>query len=162
VFVLAPLLVAVAAGAAGLLPVAGWGTAAHVVLPAIALALPFAGRVARLVRGELSDALVLDHVRTAVAKGAGRVRVVTRHALPVALVPVAAFLGPAAAYLLTGSLVVEKIFQVPGLGREFVESALNRDYTLVLGTVLVYGALVVVANVLADLLVARLDPRARR
>jgi oligopeptide transport system permease protein len=164
-FVIAPVLIALFASGFGWLPVAGWagyGAVGHLVLPALTLALPFAARIARLVRGELGDALRLDHVRTATAKGAARSVVVGRHALPIAMVPVAAFLGPATAYLLTGSLVVEKIFQIPGLGREFVESALNRDYTLVLGTVLVYGAIVVVANVLSDLLVAWLDPRVRK
>ena len=164
-FVVAPALVALFASALGLLPVAGWSgylAPTFLFLPALTLALPAAARFARLVRGELGEALASDQVRTAIAKGASPTAVVMRHALPVALVPVAASLGPTAAYLLTGSLVVEKIFQIPGLGREFVESALRRDYTLVLGTVLVYGAIVILANLLSDLLVTWLDPRVRQ
>ena len=125
------------------------------------LALPFAARVARLTRAGMLEVLSADFVRTARSKGLSETAVVVRHALRTALLPVVSFLGPAAAALLTGSVVVERIFGVPGLGREFVEAALNRDYTLVMGTTVLYGALVAVLNMLADVLHGLMDPRAR-
>jgi oligopeptide transport system permease protein len=160
-FVLAPLLVLVFAVQFGWLPAGGWGSLRHLLLPALALGLAPMAWVARLTRGALIEVLAADYIRTARAKGLSEVRVVLRHALPPALLPVLSWLGPAAAALLTGSVVVEQVFGLPGLGRYFVQGALNRDYTLVLGVVVVYGALIVLFNLVVDLLYPLLDPRIR-
>jgi oligopeptide transport system permease protein len=130
-------------------------------LPALVLALPFASRIARLMRGGMLEVVNQDYVRTARAKGLSETTVVVRHALKGGVMPVVSYLGPAVAGLLTGSLVVERIFNIPGIGREFVESALNRDYMLVLGTVILYGALLLVMNLLVDVAYGFLDPRIR-
>lgn len=160
-FVTGPLLVLVFALGLGLLPVSGWGGAAARVLPVAALALPVAGAVAKLARAGLAQVLVQDHVRTARARGLSPARVLLVHALRPALVPVASYLGPAAAGLLTGAVVIETVFALPGLGRHFVQGALNRDYPLVLGVVILYAALILVFNLVADLLYGWLDPRTR-
>jgi oligopeptide transport system permease protein len=160
-FVFGPLLQLVFSMHWGLLPVAGYGTIPHLVLPALTLSLPFAARFARLMRAGMLETLSEDFIRTARSKGVSEWGVVLRHALPGAILPVVSFLGPAVASIITGSLVVEKIFGVPGLGREFVESAMNRDYTLVMGTTLVYGFFIVVCNVVSDFIQAMLDPRVR-
>ncbi|HEX7127844.1 MAG TPA: ABC transporter permease [Thermodesulfobacteriota bacterium] len=160
-FVLGPLLVIVFALWLGWLPVAGWGSWRHVVLPAVTLGLFYAAFIGRLTRAAMLEVIRHDFVRTARAKGAPERRVVWRHALRIALLPVVSFLGPAAARLLTGSVVVETIFSVPGVGRYFVTAALNRDYTMVLGTALVYSALLVAFNLLVDLAYGWLDPRIR-
>jgi oligopeptide transport system permease protein len=161
-FVIGPLLQLVVAMYWGWLPLAGYRGLAHpayLVLPAVTLALPFAARIARLMRAGMLDVLNQDFIRTARAKGLTETTVVLRHALRGGILPVVSFLGPAIATLMTGSLVVESIFQVPGLGREFIEGALNRDYTLVLGTVIVYGTALILCNLLTDLAYAVLDPR---
>jgi oligopeptide transport system permease protein len=145
----------------GWLPVAGFGSWRHLVLPALTLAAPYAATVARLARAGMLEVLALDFVRTARAKGLPERSVVLRHALPGALLPVVSYLAPAAAGILTGSFVVETLFGVPGMGQWFVKGAINRDYTLVLGTALVYAALVAALNLAADLLYAWLDPRVR-
>ncbi len=160
-FVLGPLLVLVFALWLGWLPVAGWSTPLHKILPSITLGAAYAAYIARLTRGGMLEVLAQDFIRTARAKGLSETRVVLRHALRGGIQPVVAFLGPAAAGLFTGSFVVETIFQVPGLGREFVESAFNRDYTMVIGSVLVYAVLVVALNLAADIALALLDPRVR-
>ena len=159
--VVAPVLVLVFAVSLGWFPAGGYATAKHFVLPAITLALPYAAAFMRLTRGSVVEVLNRPHVMTARAKGLGRFRLVSRHVLPSALLPVVSFLGPAAAALLAGSMVVEEIFSLPGLGRYFVQGALNRDYTLVTGAVVVYAALVLGFNLLVDLCYARLDPRIR-
>jgi oligopeptide transport system permease protein len=159
-FLVAALLASVFGLSLRLFPVAGWGTARHLVLPALALALPHAASIARLARASLLETLSQDFVRTARAKGVPEWAVVLRHALPPALAPVVQYLGPAAAGLVTGSLAVEAVFQVPGMGAHFVNAALDRDYMLVMGTVLVYSALLLPLNALADLAAAWLDPRA--
>lgn len=158
-FVLAGVLVLVLAFGLGWLPVAGWGTPAQLVLPALALGLPLAASVARLFRSALLDALGEDWVRTARAKGLDESHLVWHHAARVALVPVVAWLGPAAAATLTGSLVIERIFAIAGLGSHFVESAFNADYNLAVGVVVVYTALVCLFNLLADAAAELLDPR---
>nr|MBA3710127.1 ABC transporter permease [Planctomycetota bacterium] len=107
------------------------------------------------------DVINADFIRTARAKGTSSTAVVLKHALPSAMIPVIGFLGPAVAALLTGSLVIEKIFQIPGLGREFVDSATNRDYELVMATVLIYGVIVIICNLISDLLLGVIDPRVR-
>ncbi len=122
------------------------------MLPVIALALPVAGAVARLTRTGLSASMAQDHVRTARARGLSPAAVLARHALPPALIPVVSYLGPAAAGLLTGAVVIETVFGLPGLGRYFVQGALNRDYPLVLGVVILYAALILLFNLVADLL----------
>lgn len=160
-FVMGPLLVLVFALMLGWLPVAGWASPADKVLPALTLGGAYAAYVARLTRAGMLDVMSQDFIRTARAKGAGEVRVLLRHALRGGLQPVIAYLGPAAAGMLTGSFVVETIFQIPGLGKEFVESAFNRDYTMISGTVATYAALVLVLNLVADVLLAYLDPRVR-
>jgi oligopeptide transport system permease protein len=162
-FVTAPLLVLLFGLTLGWLPVSGWneGAAANLVLPVIALALPVAGAIAKLTRAGLASALGEDHIRTARARGLSPARVLFRHALRPALVPVASYVGPATAGLLTGAVVIETVFALPGLGRYFVQGALNRDYPLVLGVVVLYAGLIILFNLLADLIYGWLDPRVR-
>jgi oligopeptide transport system permease protein len=145
------------------LPVGGWngGALANMVLPVTVLALPQIAIVSRLVRGSMVEVLRSNYVRTARAKGLPNRLVVLRHALRAALLPLVSYLGPAIAGLLTGSLVVETIFGIPGIGRYFVLGALNRDYTLVMGVVICYAIFIILLNLLADLLYAALDPRVR-
>jgi oligopeptide transport system permease protein len=145
----------------GWLPVAGLGGPSHLVLPALTLAAPYAAYVARLSRAGMLEVLQQDFVRTARAKGLSEWAVIRDHALRGALLPVVSFLAPAAAGILTGSFVVETLFGIPGMGQWFVKGAINRDYSLVLGTALFYAALVAALNLLADLLYAWLDPRVR-
>ncbi len=159
--VLAPLAVLVFAVWLGWLPAGGVGSPAHFILPPLALALPFVTAIARLTRGSVAETLLEPHVMTAHAKGLPHRRIVFRHILPIALLPVLSFLGPAAAALLTGSVVIEQVFELPGIGRYFVQAALNRDYTLVMGVVVVYAAFILMFNLLVDLCYARLDPRIR-
>lgn len=162
-FVTAPLLVLVFGLTLRWLPVAGWqqGDATYLILPALTLALPVGASVARLMRASLLEALGASYVRTARARGLGRWRVLLHHALRPALLPVVSYLGPAATYVITGSLVVETVFELPGTGRYLVQGALDRDYTLVMGMIVVYGALTLVMNLIADLLYCWLDPRVR-
>ncbi|MBM3289499.1 MAG: ABC transporter permease [Candidatus Hydrogenedentes bacterium] len=160
-FVMGPLLVLVFALKLQWLPVSGWGTPLDKVLPSITLGAVYAAYVARLARGGMFEVLAQDFVRTARAKGLSETRVVLRHALRGGMQPVVSFLGPAAAGLLTGSFVVEKIFLVPGLGKQFVDAAFNRDYTMLMGAVLFYAALILVFNLVVDVAQAWLDPRVR-
>jgi len=158
-FVLAGLLVLVFALSLDLLPVAGWGTWRHLVLPSLALGAPFAAGIARLARTGLLEALSEPHVRTALAKGMPPHVVLLRHALKQGVLPVVSYLGPVAAGVLTGSLVIEKIFFIPGTGSHFVNGALNRDYTLAMGVTLLYTVLVYALNTAVDLAYSLLDPR---
>ncbi|MHC4862020.1 MAG: ABC transporter permease [Planctomycetota bacterium] len=160
-FVLGTALLAVFALWLRVLPVAGLTGIESLVLPSLTLGLPFAAVIARLTRAGLLDSMEEDWIRTARAKGLKERRVVWLHALRPALLPVVSFLGPTAAGVLTGSVVVERIFALPGLGTHFVNSALNRDYSLVMGTVLLYSALLIAMNLLSDLLLGVLDPRIR-
>jgi oligopeptide transport system permease protein len=143
------------------LPVGGWhdGALRNMILPVTVLALPQIAVISRLVRGSMVEVLHSNYVRTARAKGLPTHVIVTRHALRAALLPLVSYLGPAVAQIVTGSLIVEQIFGLPGIGRNFVLSALDRDYTMVLGVVIVYATLIVLLNLLADLLYAVLDPR---
>lgn len=143
------------------LPVGGWngGALRNMILPVIVLALPQIAVIARLVRGSMVEVLHSNYVRTARAKGLPGYRIVTRHALRTALLPLISYLGPAVAALMTGSLIVEQIFGLPGIGRYFVTAALNRDYTLVLGVVIFYATFIILLNLVADILYAVLDPR---
>jgi oligopeptide transport system permease protein len=145
------------------LPVAGWepGSIRHLVLPVIALALPPLAVIARLVRASMLELLGSPFIRTAIAKGLPLRTVILRHAMRPALLPVASFLVPAVASIMTGSLVVESIAGLPGIGRYMVQGALNRDYTLVLGMVIIYSTLLILMGLLVDLLYAWLDPRVR-
>jgi oligopeptide transport system permease protein len=158
-FVLGPILMLVFALGLGWLPVAGWGTWRHLVLPAVTLGAFYAAYIARLTRAGLLEVIGQDFIRTARAKGLRESVVVLRHALPGAILPVVTYLGPASAAVLTGSVVVETIFSIPGVGRYFVGSALNRDYTMVLGTVVFYSVFLVAFNLIVDVLYAYLDPR---
>ncbi len=160
-FLIGALLLAVFALWLRVLPAGGFGTPAHLVLPAVALAIPHAATIARLTRTSLVETLAQDFVRTARAKGLSEAEVVARHALRPALLPVIAHLGPAAAGLFTGSLAVESIFNIPGIGAYFVNGALNRDYTLVMGAVVVGSVVLLAFNALADGLCALADPRLR-
>jgi oligopeptide transport system permease protein len=163
VFVVAPLLALVFGIWLQWFPVAGWvsGRPSDLVLPVVALALPLIAFVARLMRGSLLEVMRAPWIRAARARGLRGRTVVMRHALPAALLPVVSYASPAAAAVLAGSLVVETLFGLPGMGRHLVQGALNRDYTLVMGMVIVYAALMIVLNLLADLAYAWLDPRIR-
>ena len=145
----------------GWLPVAGWGGTAHLLLPAVTLALPTAATLARLARSGTLEVMGQDFIRTARAKGLPEREVVMKHALRGALLPVVSYLGPAAAAIMTGSFVVETLFGVPGMGQWFVKGAINRDYSVVLGTSLVYFAMITSFNLCVDLSLGWLDPRLR-
>jgi oligopeptide transport system permease protein len=144
-------------------PVAGWesGDFSYLVLPVVTLALPVIAYIARLTRGSLLEVLRTNFVRTARAKGLSERQVIVRHALRPALLPVVSYLGPATAFVITGSLVVETVFGLPGSGRYLVQGAINRDYTLVMGMIVVYGGLTLFLNLISDLLYGWLDPRVR-
>jgi len=162
-FVIGPLLALVFGVHLGWLPVAGWqaGAPRYLVLPVLTLALPLAAALSRLTRASLLEVLRTPFVRSARARGLGEARVLLRHALRPALLPVASYLGPAIAFVVTGSLVVEAVFGLPGTGRYLVQGAIDRDYPLVMGMVVVYGALTLLLNLLADLACGWLDPGAR-
>jgi oligopeptide transport system permease protein len=162
-FVMAPLLVLVFAIGLRWLPAGGWGSGSirNLVLPVTALALPQIAYLARLTRGSMIEVLRSNFVRTARAQGLPTWQIVVKHALKPALLPVVSYLGPATAAVITGSVVVEQIFSIPGLGRYFVAGALNRDYTLVMGVVVFYGVLVIVFNFLVDVAYGWLDPKVR-
>ena len=160
-FVLGPLLVLVFALGLGWLPPARWEGFDSMILPALTLGLAYAAYIARLTRAGLLDVIRSDFIRTARAKGLSESTVVLRHALKGSLLPVVTFLGPATARIVTGTVVVEKIFQVPGLGYYFVQSALDRDYSMVLGVVTFYAALLMLMNLFVDVAYTFLDPRVR-
>ena len=162
-FVMAPLLTLVFGVYLGWLPVGGWGGGAlpFLILPVLSLALPQVAQVARLARGAMIEQLNANYVRTARAKGLRERLVLLRHALPGAMLPVVSYLGPMTAALVTGSVVIETIFSIPGIGRYFVQAALNRDYTVVMGVVIVYACLIIVLNLVVDLLYGLLDPKVR-
>ncbi len=145
------------------LPVGGWsgGALRNMILPVTVLALPQIAVISRLTRGSMIEVLRSNFIRTARAKGLDPARIVIRHALRIALLPLVSYLGPAVAALLTGSLIVEEIFGLPGIGRYFVQAALNRDYTLVMGVVICYAALIITLNFIADMIYGMLDPRVR-
>jgi oligopeptide transport system permease protein len=158
-FVLGPILVLVFAIHLGWFNASGWYGPIDRVLPSLTLGSVYAAYISRLTRGGLLEVLSQDYIRTARAKGASEARVIFRHALRGGLLPVVSFLGPAVAGILTGSFVIETIFQIPGLGREFVNSAFNRDYTLVLGTVILYAGFIVVLNLVVDVVQVWLNPK---
>ncbi|WP_445680079.1 oligopeptide ABC transporter permease OppB [Radicibacter daui] len=160
-FVVAPLAALVLGVFLHWLPVRGWGDFDQAILPIAALALPYIAYIARLTRGSMIEVLRSNFIRTARAKGLPDRVMIVRHAMRAALLPVISYLGPAAAGIITGSVVIEQIFGIPGIGRYFVQGALNRDYTLVMGVVVFYGALIILFNLIVDLLYGLLDPRVR-
>ena len=160
-FVIASILILIFVIQLGWLPAAGWGGWRYLLLPAFCLGAPFAAYIARLTRTGMLDVLNQDWIRTARAKGLSETRVIVGHAFKGGLLPVASFLGPAVAGILTGSLVIEQVFAIPGVGTYFVQSALNRDYTLSMGCVLLYTSLVYVMNLLVDISYTILDPRVK-
>jgi oligopeptide transport system permease protein len=161
-FLLGPLLVLVFGIYLDWLPISGWGDIpGDKILPSITLGTGYAAYIARLSRGGMLEVLSQDYIRTARAKGLSEALVITKHALRGGLIPVVAFLGPAFAGLLGGSFVVETIFQIPGLGRFYVQAAFNRDYTLILGMTVFFSTLIIVFNLLSDMLAIWLNPKLR-
>lgn len=162
-YVVAPLLILLFAVTLQWLPAGGWdaGRPSDMLLPVLALAGPQVAYIARLTRGSMIEVLRSNFIRTARAKGLPERIVILRHALLPASLPILSYLGPALAGIVTGSVVVEQIFNIPGIGRYFVQAALNRDYTLVLGVVIFYGVLIILFNFIVDLLYVKLDPRVR-
>lgn len=162
-FVIAPLLALVFGVLLGWLPAGGWngGTWQNLLLPVVALSIQQIAYIARMMRASMIEVLGSHYIRTARAKGLSEWKVILRHALRPAMLPVVSYLGPAIAGIITGSVVIEQIFGIPGIGRYFVQGALNRDYTLVMGTVVFYGALILLLNLIVDLLYSMLDPQIR-
>ena len=160
-FVIGPVFILIFSLELGWFNVAGWRGPKDLILPGLTLALPYIAYLARLVRAGMLDVMPQDFIRTARAKGVSEIKVIAKHALPHGILPAVSFLGPASAGIITGSVVIETIFNLPGLGRHFVYAALNRDYTLVLGTVLLYSLFLVLFNLIVDLFLAMLDPRIR-
>jgi oligopeptide transport system permease protein len=158
-FVIGTVLLMVFAVWLDVLPIGGWGTPSALLLPALTLSLPFAAYIARLTRLGMIEVLASDYVRTARAKGVPEWRIVLRHALKVAFLPVLSYLGPATAFALTGSFVVERVFYIPGIGQHFVNAVLNKDLTLIMGVVLVYAGMLVMFNLAVDVLYRWVDPR---
>ena len=165
-FVMGPILMYIFALKLKLLPATGWGgfdgdAIFHVdmILPSLTLGLFYAAYISRLTRGGMLDILTQDYIRTAKAKGASGLRVIIKHAMRGGLLPVISFMGPAVAGLIAGSFVIETIFNIPGLGKDFVQSAFNRDYTLVLGVVMFYATLIVLLNLVVDILQVTLNPK---
>lgn len=162
-FVMAPLLALIFGVYLSILPVAGWGGGAfpNMIMPVITLALPQIAYISRLTRGSMVETMNSNHIRTARAKGLAEKIVVIRHALRGGLLPVISYLGPATAQIITGSVVIESIFDVPGIGRYFVNGALNRDYPVVMGVVIFFAVLIILLNLIVDLLYGFLDPRVK-
>ena len=165
-FVMGPILMYIFALKLKLLPATGWGGFdgdaifhADMILPSLTLGLFYAAFISRLSRGGMLDILTQDYIRTAKAKGASGLRVIVKHAMRGGLLPVISFMGPAVAGLIAGSFVIETIFNIPGLGKDFVQSAFNRDYTLVLGVVMFYATLIVLLNLVVDILQVTLNPK---
>jgi oligopeptide transport system permease protein len=162
-FVMAPILTLILGVYLGWLPVGGWGDGQlrNMILPIVGLSLPQIAVISRLTRGGMIEVLRSNYVRTARAKGLPERLVIGRHAMRAALLPLVSYLGPATAGIVTGSLVIEQIFQLPGIGKYFINGALQRDYTLVMGVVILYASLVIMLNLVADVLYGLLDPKVR-
>jgi oligopeptide transport system permease protein len=167
-FVIGPILILLLALGAGLFAVGGLGTYPNIgmswhnmTLPVLTLSLAQVAIISRLMRASIIETMRANHIRTARAKGLSEWDVITRHALPSALLPLISYAGPAMARVMTGSVVIEKIFGLPGLGSYFVDGALNRDYTLVMGAIIVYAGLIILLNLVADILYAMLDPKVK-
>lgn len=161
-FVIAPILILLLAVYAGWLPAGGWDwSIASMVLPVVTLALPVTAYIARLTRGSMIEVMHSNFIRSARAKGLPESVVIRRHALRPVLLPVISYLGPAAAGMISGSVIIERVFSIPGLGSYFVQGALNRDYSLVMGVVIFYGVLIILLNFAVDLIYAWLNPKVR-
>tara|TARA_R110000751_G_scaffold2261_1_gene11962 strand:+ start:20039 stop:20932 length:894 start_codon:yes stop_codon:yes gene_type:complete len=167
-FVTGPILILVFSLGAGIFAVGGLGQYPNIgmnwhnmTLPVVALALPQIAIISRLMRASIIETMRSNHIRTARSKGLSERQVIVRHALPAAMLPLISYAGPAMARVMTGSVVIEKIFGLPGLGSYFVNGALNRDYTLVMGAIIVYAGLIVILNLVADVLYAVLDPKVK-
>ena len=161
-FLLGPLLVLIFGIGLQWLPVSGWGYApGDKILPSITLGSAYAAYIARLTRGGMLEELSQDYVRTALAKGLSKYEIVFKHCMGRGIIPVVSFLGPALAGLLTGSFVVETIFQIPGLGRFYVQAAFNRDYTMIMGTTILLSSLIILMNLVSDLIMLWLNPQLR-
>jgi len=158
-FVTGAVLLIVVAAKLRLLPIGGWEGVRSLVLPALALSLPFAAYISRLMRSSMLEQMSSDYMRTARAKGLGRRQAAMRHALKNAFLPVLSYLGPATAFAVTGSFVVERVFAVPGIGQHFVQAVLDKDITLLMGVVLVFATVVILMNLLVDVMYAWIDPR---
>ena len=158
---LGPFLIWIFALKLDLLPVATWGTPQHMVLPAFTLGISASAFIARLTRASMLQVLREDYIRTARAKGLGQVSIMIRHALRNGLIPIITYLAPMLAFLITGTFIVENIFAVPGLGRFFITSIGNRDYPVIMGTTLLLGTIIIMANLIVDIAYAYLDPRIR-
>jgi len=163
-FVTAPLLILIFGLYLSWLPISGWngGQIQHLILPVTALAIPKIAAIARIARGAMLESINTDYVRTARAKGLGEFKVIVHHVLRPVFIPITSYLGPAIAGVMTGSVIIEKIFGLPGIGRAFVDAALNRDYPVVMGIVIVYAAFIVLLNLIVDILYGFLDPRIRQ
>jgi len=159
--VLGPLLILIFALTLGWFPVAGWGTPAKMIMPSFALGTSYAARIARLTRASMLQVIREDYIRTARAKGLSERLVMVRHALKNAFIPVATIIGPMFAAVVTGTFVVEQIFAIPGMGKYFITSVTQRDYPVVMGTILLYAFFLVLANLAVDVTYAFLDPRIR-
>jgi len=158
-FVLASLAIVVFVFVLHWFPAAGWGSLSSIFLPALCLGAPFAGYIARLTRTEMLEVLGHDYVRTAYAKGLKQRHVIVRHVLRGAMLPVVSYLGPAVAGIMTGSLVLERIFAIPGMGSHFIDAAIQRDYTLAMGMVMVYTVMLYTMNTMVDIAYVLIDPR---
>ena len=162
-FVIAPVFQLIFAVKLKWLPTSGWYTTGEgyltIILPAVSLSFEYFANIARLTRSSMLETLRSDYIRTAKAKGMKRSAIIFKHAMKGALLPVVSYLGPAFAGIITGSVVVEQIFRVPGLGKFFVQSSFNRDYTLIVGVVIVYSVILIVMNFIVDIIYAQLDPR---
>jgi len=159
--VLGPLLILIFSLTLSWLPVSGWGTPAQMIMPSVALGLGSSAIIARLTRASMLQVIREDYIRTARAKGLAERAVMVRHALKNAFIPVATILGPLFAALVTGTFVVERIFAIPGMGKYFITSITNRDYPVVMGTILLYAFILVLSNLAVDITYAFLDPRIR-
>jgi oligopeptide transport system permease protein len=162
-FVVGPVLTLIFGLMLGWIPVGGWGAGqtAYWIAPIIALCLPQIAYIARLTRGSMIEVLRSNYVRTARAKGLSERVTITRHSLKAAILPVVSYLGPAFAAIITGSVVIEQIFSIPGIGRYFVQGSLNRDYTLVMGVTIFFGILIILCNLIVDIVYGLLDPKIR-
>lgn len=156
-----PLLILIFALGFGWFPTSGWGTWKHLVLPSITLGSVYAAYIARLTRGGMLEVIRSNYIRTAQAKGLNERTIILKHALKGGILPVVTFLGPAVAHIMVGSVVVEKIFNTPGMGPYFVDAAFNRDYFLLMGVVIVYALFLLILNFLVDVAYSVIDPRIR-
>lgn len=161
-FVMAPLLILLFAVVLNWLPAGGWGEDwKQRILPIVTLALPQIAYISRMMRGSMIEVLRSNYIRTAKAKGLSQGKIIRKHCLRAAMLPIISYLGPATAAVITGSVVIEQIFGIPGVGRYFVQGSLNRDYTLVMGIVVFYGALIVLFNMIVDIVYSLLDPKVK-